>query len=117
MIDPVIVCDQHDAGRMSGHLTAISMSSSPDVGRPDIEIEVDVEAAKSIPDERLDVDNDALLLAVYGVIQGFITDERPEVLSENFPWSLSSRNLLVRFCNDFYKSFVCIIYLMASIGH
>lgn len=48
-----------------------------------MESEVDAEASESTPDKRLDVDNDALLLAVYGVIQGFITDERPEVLSEN----------------------------------
>jgi hypothetical protein len=69
---------------MSGHFTAINMSGSSDIGRSDMENEVDVEASESTPDKRLDVDNDALLLAVYGVIQGFITDERPEVLCENY---------------------------------
>ena len=68
---------------MTGHFTAINMLGSPDIGRSDMESEVGVEASESTPEKRLDVDNDTLLLAVYGVIQGFITDERPEVVSQN----------------------------------
>lgn len=69
------------AGRMSGHLSPISVSGTVDTVRPDFENEDNVEASVAASDKRLDVDNDALLLAVYGVIQGFVTDERPEVMS------------------------------------
>ncbi|KAG0558241.1 hypothetical protein KC19_10G013800 [Ceratodon purpureus] len=72
-------CKAQGLRRMSGHFTAMNMSGSPDIGRSDMESEVDAEVSQSTPDKRLDVDNDALLLAVYGVIQGFITDDRPEI--------------------------------------
>lgn len=67
------------AGRMSGHFSPVSASGTLDSGRPDLENEDNNEASVAASDKRLDVDNDALLLAVYGVIQGFVTDERPEV--------------------------------------
>lgn len=76
----LLVLDQHHTGRLSGHFSAMNVSGSPDTGRPEKEGESDVESHFLTPDKRLDVDNDSLLLAVYGVIQGFVTDERPEVL-------------------------------------
>jgi len=76
---------------MSGHFTPINVSGTLDTGRSDFESGVDVESSVSTPDKRLDVDNDALLLAVYGVIQGFITDERPEVLSVRSSYSQSCK--------------------------
>lgn len=92
----LLVLDYLYAGRMSGHFTAINASGTLDTGRSDFESEVDVEASMSTPDKRLDVDNDALLLAVYGVIQGFVTDERPEVLSERSSYSQSCRSFLLQ---------------------
>lgn len=77
---------------MSGQFTPLNASGSPDTGRSDFESEVDVDASVSALDKRLDVDNDALLLAVYGVIQGFVTDERPEVLLERFSYRQSCRS-------------------------
>lgn len=67
------------AGRMSGHFSPASVSGTLDTARPDFENEDNNETSVAASDKRLDVDNDALLLAVYGVIQGFVTDERPEV--------------------------------------
>lgn len=81
-----------DSGRVSGHFAPINVSGTLDTGRSDFESEVNVEVSVSTPDKRLDVDNDALLLAVYGVIQGFVTDERPEVLSERSSYSRSCRS-------------------------
>lgn len=72
-------CKAQGFRRLSGHFSAMNVSGSPDTGRPEKEGESDVESHFLTPDKRLDVDNDSLLLAVYGVIQGFVTDERPEI--------------------------------------
>lgn len=69
---------------MSGNFVPINSPGSlgsGGSGRSEMEVEGDTKSHStgSTPGKRLDVDYDSLLLAVYGVIQGLSTDERPEV--------------------------------------
>lgn len=69
---------------MSGNFLPVNSPGSlgsGSLGRSEMEVEGDTksDSTGSTPGKRLDVDYDSLLLAVYGVIQGLSTDERPEV--------------------------------------